>query len=211
MEQYKFDRHYLKLLLEDSKQKYHNGDLSKKDYALLQVIINDLIYGNNQKSSTLKMDNLHTLNSKLNRLKEELGMNTIEKVFYISDSIMTNSSYFKLSSDHDKKSSKDLVTNVLKFYQEYNQEQYEILNKVAHGPLLQLEIVPSNFMNRKLFSTYLSALPFYNLDFVRIVKENRLYDEATLCHEFRHVIDIQKIDTWLPIQGGTPGWLLLPL
>lgn len=191
MKQYKFDHHYLKSLLKDSKLQHNDGIISKKDYDLIETIVNNLLHGSNPKNDSTKIFDIDIINSKLNRLKQELGMDLIEKIFYISDSIVRTHSYYKTHKDSYKESDIDLVTNVLNFYSNYDYRQYRYLDSIVHKPNSQLEIVKNNFINRKLYFSGLLTIPFYNLEFIRIIKENRLYDEAVLCHELRHIIDIR--------------------
>ena len=190
MNHYKFDRYYLKSLLKDSKLQYNDGIISKCDYDLIQTIVNNLLHGNKFKCNNTKIFDLDIINSKMNRLKQELGMDLIEKLFYISDSIVSYHSYYKIYKDYYKESNIDLVTNVLNFYSNYDYEQYKYLDSIVHEPNSQLEIVKNNFINRKIYFSGLLTIPFYEIEFIRIIKENRLYDEAVLCHELRHMIDI---------------------
>lgn len=191
--QYKFNRHYLYSLLVDSQNKYDEGMLSISDYKLLNKMIKELILGAKPNDKKIKLNNLDTINFKLNILKSELGIDTIETLLYISDTIIRDSSYIKLCDDYYKQSSPQLVTNVLQFYKECDKKEYDYLNEFTHSSLSKLEIVTGNPINKERFETTVLALPFYNLDFIRIVKENRLYDEASLCHEFRHILDIRKL------------------
>ena len=194
MEQYKFNHRYLKILLRDSKKQYSEGEISKNDYDLIQVIINNLLYGRNLENGINKIYDMDIISSKLNKLKQELGTDLIEKIFLISDSIVRANPYYKLHKDSHKQSDKDLVVNVLNFYSNYDYSQYKYLDSIINVKNSQLEIVKSNFINKNIYSSGLLAIPFYNLEFIRIIKENRLYDEATLCHELRHMIDIRNIN-----------------
>lgn len=191
---YKFDKGYLNILLLDSKTKYKCDYLSKDDYILLQTTIKNLMNGNKQRSKRQIPNNLDIINIKLNGLKGQLGIETIENLLYVSDAIIKNSSYIKLPNDSYKQDSEDLVKKVLTFYLNCDEQQFKYLNKFVHSPISQLEIIPNNFINRNRFRSSLQALPFYDLEFVRIKKKNRLYDEASLCHELRHVLDIKTLD-----------------
>ena len=191
--QYKFDRKYLHNILLDSEKQYKNKLITKDEYDLLQIIIKNLIYGEKIKKIKLTPDNLDVIGIKLNIIKNELGNNIIEDLLYISDSIIRNSSYYRIPCDFHKQSSEELVKKVLEFYHSCNEEQFNYLNSFANQRS-QLEIVNKNFINKKYFETNIQALPLYNLEYVRVLKENRLYDEAGLCHEFRHILDIQKLN-----------------
>ena len=191
--QYKFNRQYLQSLLVDSQNKYKEGILSRSDYKLLNQIIKELILGSKQNVKKKKLNKLDTINFKLNILKNELGMEIIETLLYLSDFIIRDSSYIKLSDDYCKQSSSELVDNVLKFYKDCDEKYYNYLNEISHNHISQLEIVTGNNVNKEIFETSVQILPFYDLDYIRVVRENRLYDEATLCHEFRHALDMRKL------------------
>lgn len=191
--QYKFNRQYLQSLLVDSQKKYNEGILSRSDYKLLNQIIKELMFGNKTNDKKMKLNKLDTINFKLNILKNELGMETIENLLYLSDYIVRNSSYIKLNDDYYKQTSSELVDNVLNFYKDCDEKYYNYLNEISHNSISQLEIVTGNNVNKEIFETSVQILPFYDLDYIRVVRENRLYDEATLCHEFRHALDIREV------------------
>lgn len=190
--QYKFNRQYLQALLVDSQKKYNEGILSRSDYKLLKQIIKELILGSKTNDKKMKLNKLDAINFKLNILKNELGMDVIETLLYLSDFIIRDSSYIKLNDDHYKQSSSELVGNVLNFYKECDEKYYNYLNEISHNNISQLEIVTGNNVNKEIFETSVQILPYYDLDYIRVVRENKLYDEATLCHEFRHILDIRK-------------------
>lgn len=192
--QYKFNRKKLRSLLLDSQKQYENGTISQNDYNMLKTVIKNLIYGEAQNKEVLTSNNIDTIFLKLNVLKDELGDEFIEKLLYLSYAIIESSSYLKTIDDSCKQASNDLVEKILKFYFNCDKQQFNYLNKFVHNKQSFLEFVSNNFINRKRFETSIQALPFYNLNFVRIFKENRLYDETSLCHELRHILDISKLN-----------------
>lgn len=189
--QYKFNRPYLYSLLCDCKKQYKNGIISKSDYELLKYIIKELIYGSKQNNYNIDISNIDFINDKLNRLRNELGMDVIEKLLYISASIIRDGKYIELPSDCYKQTSKNLVENVLEFYYNCDEQKFKYLSNFVSKQISQIEIVSGN---RTRFSNNLLILPFYNLEFLRICKNDRLYDEACLCHELRHSLDIKEMN-----------------
>lgn len=63
--QYKFDRKYLKSLLEDSQMKFETGEISKEDHELLLHMIKELIYGADGRIKKTKIDSLNLIQSNL--------------------------------------------------------------------------------------------------------------------------------------------------
>lgn len=187
--QYKFNRPYLYSLLYDCNKKYRKGIISQEDYELLKYIIKELIYGSKQ--SYYNMDNFDFIGVKLNQIRDELGMNIIEKLLYISASIIHSGKHFKISNDYYKQTSKNLVENVLDFYYNCDEQKFKYLSDFVSNQFSQIEIVSGN---RTRFSNNLLILPFYNLEFLRLCKSDRLYDEACLCHELRHSLDIKHMN-----------------
>jgi len=204
MEKYRFNRGYLYSILMDSKKQYKKGNISKEDYEFIQTNIKELIYGNHKveideellydknrqkkKSYDLDMINLNVAN-----LKKELGIPFIITLYDISDAIRKMTSYYTLCENPTNKTDNELVTKILEFYADYNKDQFEYLNIFAHKSH-QLEIMQHNPFIQKHFESESIVLPFYDTDFIRIIKENNLYDEAHLCHEFRHALDVRSIN-----------------
>lgn len=195
--QYKFNRHYLKALLNNSQKQYIKGNISEKDYELIKKIIKEIMYGNPSFSQISKLDSLPVIQNRFTKLKETLGMDMVDKLLYISDAIVRHNCYYNAKKEYHKNTSKDIVTDVLKFYYDYDKQEFNYLNSFVNIGIPKVEIVSNNFINRNRYNECVHTIPFYDLNFVRTIKHNIRYDYATLCHEFRHLLDTKNMNKFI--------------
>lgn len=191
--EYKFNKHYLQSLEKDARLKFKDGIVTKSDYELLKSIIHNLMHGDKVHNGNLRTINIDIIKIDFNILKEEIGMDTIENILNIAEEFLKNSSKQKITYKTYKQTSDNIVNKVLNFYGKCNAEYSKRLNDFIYSPYSQLEIISENVFNQGKYRSIIQVIPIYNLEFIRIVKENILYDEAKLCHELRHELDIQKL------------------
>ncbi len=191
--EYKFNKHYLQSLIKDSKSKYKDGIIRKHDYDLLTDTINNLIYGDKRTFSNTRINNIDIIKIKLNILKENLGMDNIENILNIAEEFLRNSSKQKVPDDTYKQAEEELIKKVIEFYSSFGDNYAKYISEFINSPYSQLEIISRNIFNKGKYRNAIQIIPIYNLEFIRIVKDNVLYDEAKFCHEMRHEIDIQKL------------------
>lgn len=194
--QYRFNRKYLKFLLQDSLELYRNKIIDFEQYSSIkedvQYLLDGTSYDGNNGISIKKK--LIEGTKHLLMVRDLLSFSTLESLLNISEEIILNPPskvvYPKIYP-HKRNS---IVEKALEFYRMYDIEEYDYLKKFINMDYQPLEIVPLLDPYRHRYNDVKMVLSYYGLSYVRVI--DTITDEVygSLVHEFSHIIDKKNTD-----------------